>query len=151
MATGVAARSAMAHGRLVVSPRSVFAAVLLKGTEGEGGGVVGGSPTVVDLTKLIVHLKENYGLDTSRISIRADRGGWTSDDLSSFVNGFVLFGLASQNPIRLARQARDECEEVLKREAENHPDEIRCLTEALSLRLHASSSTFPGQTPLAVR
>jgi len=141
----------MDETKLKVSPRSVFAAVLLKGTEGEGGGVVGSSPTVVDLTKMIVHLKENYGLDTSRISMRADKGGWTSDDLSSFVNGFVLFGLASQNPIRLAAQAREECEEVLKREATKHPDEIRRLTEALSLRLQPSSSTAPEQSPLAVR
>jgi hypothetical protein len=140
----------MAHGRLIVPARSVFAAVLLKGTEAGNREVAGGGPTLVDLTEMIVHLKENYGLDTSRISIRADRGGWTSDDLSSFVNGFVLFGLASQNPIRLAPQAREECQEVLKQEAKNHPEEIGRLAGALRLELPRTVLNDSGDDPLAV-
>jgi hypothetical protein len=143
----------MGHEKLVVPSRSVFAAVLLRGTEEGRRDVRSGGPTVVDLTRMIVGLKTDHDLDTSDISIRADKGGWTSDDLSSFLNGFVLFGLATQNPVTLAADARLMCEDVLKGDGEEYPEAISRLIEALGVRLPApeTSAGVPASTAAAAR
>lgn len=121
----------MDEQKLSLPRRAVFAAILLQSAERLRAGDQG--ETIVDLTKKIVELKKNYYLDTSDISIRADRGGWVSDDLSSFVNRFVLFGLASQNPVRLLPQAVDRCREMIRKELKLRPAEVERLLQVLHL------------------
>ncbi len=124
----------MSEQRLIVPSRSVFAAVLLQATETPRPDKGPNWPSLVDLTNIIVDLKRRHHLDTSEISIRADKGGWISDDLSSFVDGFVLFGLATQKPITLAPDARRECEEILSEDSRSYPEGINQLLRAVGLR-----------------
>src|SRR5713226_3708667 len=102
----------MEEQKLHVPARSVFAAILLNAmdsaTKDERDW-----PTIVDLSNKILELKKKIHLDISNIPIRADRDGWISDDFSSFVNRFVLFGLAEKSPIRLNDEARKLCKNIL--------------------------------------
>lgn len=123
----------MSEQKLTVPPRSVFAAVLLRATETPRPDKGPNWPSLVDLTNMIVDLKRRHHLDTSEISIRADKGGWISDDLSSFVDGFVLFGLATQKPIALAPEARRECEEILSEDSQRDPEAIMQLLRVVGL------------------
>jgi len=82
----------MDEQKLHVPPRSVFAAILLNAMDSPKSDW----PTIVDLSNKILELKNNIHLDISSIPIRADKNGWISDDFSSFVNRFVLFGLAEK-------------------------------------------------------
>jgi hypothetical protein len=133
----------MSEQKLIVPPRSVFAAVLLEATESPRPDKGPDWPTIVDLTNRVVELKKRHHLDTSDISIRADRGGWTSDDLWSFVNGFVLFGLATQRPITLAPEARRLCEKILLEDGRKYPQEIDELKRAVRLRSVGSQGVAP--------
>jgi hypothetical protein len=120
--------------KLVVPRRSVFAAILLKAMEQPPPNHPEDWPTVVHLSKEIVELKKNFRLDTSHISMRADRGGWISDDLSTFVNRFVLFGLATRNPVELSERALDLCRQALREDHQAHPKEVDRLIQAVGLR-----------------
>jgi hypothetical protein len=110
----------MSQQKLVVPPRSVFAAVLLNAMQKPLVRERPDWPTIVDLTNEMVRLRREFGLDTTRISVRADKGGWISDDFSSFVNGMVLFGLATENPVRLEPEATELCEDVLRKDYSTH-------------------------------
>ncbi len=140
----------MGERTLRVPPRSVFAAVLLQAMRdplAQGGNW----PSLVDLTKKIVDLKKTHRLDTSDISIRADRDGWISDDLSSFVNRFVLFGLASQNPVKLSPEALERCTQVVLKDRERRPGEVDKLLELLHLTTIVPRASSAGQagTPIS--
>lgn len=124
----------MANEALRVPPKAVFAAVVLNAREHPLSHGREDWPTLGDLTQKIIELKREHNLDTSYISIRADKGGWISDDLSSFVNRFVLFGLASQNPVILYPEAVERCKGVINKVRETRPDDIDRLIESLGLR-----------------
>jgi hypothetical protein len=124
----------MANEALRVPPRAVFAAVVLSAREHPTSGGRQDWPTLRDLTQKIIELKREHNLDTSNISIRADKGGWVSDDLSSFVNRFVLFGLASPNPVKLSTAAVERCVGVLNRVRETRPKDVDRLVSLLNLQ-----------------
>ena len=129
----------MSELTLTVPPRSVFAGVLLWSANKAAGKGEPGWPTVVDLTNKIVELKRNRDvrLDTRDISIRADLNGWISDDLSSFVERLVLFGLANEDPINLSTDALVLCKKILVEDAQENQYRggIERLSSALSLNL----------------
>ncbi len=129
----------MANVALRVPPKAVFAAVVLNAREHPPSQSRKDWPTLGDLTQKIIELKREHNLDTSYISIRADKGGWISDDLSSFVNRFVLFGLASQNPVTLYPAAVERCKGVINKVRETRPDDVDRLIEFLGL-----GSIFPA-------
>lgn len=118
---------------LHVPARSVFAAILLNAMDSPARNQ-GDWPTIVDLSNKILELKKDFHLDISNIPIRADRGGWISDDFSSFVNRFVLFGLAEKDPVRLSDKARKLCEGILVEDSERHAEPVGALVRALGLR-----------------
>lgn len=121
----------MSEQKLSVPARSVFASIVLAAD--------GQSRTVNDMSNQIVELRRTLPLDTSDISIRADRGGWISDDLASFVYRLVLFGFATDDPLELSDEGRSLCNEILKEESSTHPSEIKRLTAALNVALPAAS------------
>jgi hypothetical protein len=131
----------MDERKLHVPARSVFAAILLSvvgsPTEGQSDW-----PTIVDLSNKILDLRKNIDLDTSHISIRADRNGWISDDFSSFVDRFVLFGLAESDPVRLSDQARRLCEKILAEDLKKHAEQVGTLVHALRLDLPAAKENL---------
>jgi hypothetical protein len=124
----------MTEQKLTIPSRSVFAAVLLEAMQNRR------TSSVVDLTNKIVDLKRNHHLDTSNISIRADRDGWISDDLSAFVNRFVLFGLGSKSPVALSDQAMELCRKILSDDWRKRPAEVQQLVHTLGLNWHPSAS-----------
>jgi hypothetical protein len=124
----------MTNEALRIPPRAVFAAVVLNAREHPPSKRREDWPTLGDLTQKIIDLKREHNLDTSYISIRADKGGWISDDLSSFVNRFVLFGLASQNPVNLYPAAVEKCIGVLNKVREAQPEDVDRLVTLLDLR-----------------
>jgi hypothetical protein len=87
------------------------------------------------MSNQIVELRKSLPLDTSDISIRADRGGWISDDLASFVYRLVLFGFATDDPLELSDEGRSLCNDILKEEVSKRPTEIRRLAAALNVPL----------------
>jgi len=123
----------MANEALRVPPKAVFAAVVLNAAEHPQSQSRKDWPTLGDLTQKIIELKREHNLDTSDISIRADKGGWISDDLSSFVNRFVLFGLARPNPVELSPLAVERCKGVISKVREERPKEIDRLVRLLDL------------------
>lgn len=123
----------MTQQRLLVPPRSVFAALLLNAMQKPLVQERSDWPTIVDLTNEMVRLKKELGLDTTHISVRADKGGWTSDDFSSFVNGFVLFGLATESPVRLEPEASELCVDVLRKDHSTHGVGVEELCRQLGL------------------
>src|SRR6266702_1857423 len=120
--------------KLHAPARSVFAAILLNAMHSPNWNQ-SDWPTIVDLSNKILELKKDIRLDISNIPIRADRNGWISDDFSSFVNRFVLFGLAEKNPVRLSDQARKLCEKILAEDLEKHAAQVETLVRALGLDL----------------
>jgi len=126
-----------------VPARSVFAAILLNAMDSPPADQ-GGWPTIVDLSNKILELKKNLRLDISNIPIRADRNGWISDDFSSFVNRFVLFGLAERDPVRLSDPARKLCEEILAEDSEKHAEQVDTLVRALGLGLRSVKESLPS-------
>ncbi len=120
---------------LRVPARSVFAAILLNAMDAPPSGRAEW-PTIVDLSNKILELKKDFQLDVSNIPIRADRGGWISDDFSSFVNRFVLFGLAEKSPVRLSGEARRLCEGILAEDSSKYADQVNALVRALRLDWH---------------
>jgi hypothetical protein len=130
---------------LRVPPRAIFAAVVLDAREHPPSKDRQDWPTLGDLTQKIIELKRKHNLDTSDISIRADKGGWISDDLSSFVNRFVLFGLASPNPVRLLPPAVERCKGVIAKVWQEQPKDIDRLVSLLDLgSLFTESTTAPS-------
>ena len=124
----------MSGNTLAVPARSVFAGVLLWSLkESLKKKRESTWPTIVDLSNEIVVLKKKANLDTSGISIRSDKGGWISDDLASFVNGFVLFGLATPRPIILSDEAVGLCREVLESDSRNNPNSIQAFCDKLGI------------------
>ncbi len=126
----------MVQNALRVPPRSVFAGILLWSREESKRKQRAGDkawPTIVDLSNEIVELKKQLSLDTTEISIRADKGGWISDDLASFVNGFVLFGLATPRPIVLSEKAVGMCREVLQSDSARDADAVREFCQRLGI------------------
>lgn len=135
----------MANKALKIPARSVFAAIVLNAQQHPPSQLRADWPTLGDLTQRIIELKRKHQLDTSGISIRADKGGWISDDLSSFVNRFVLFGLASQSPVRLTPMAVQRCVKIVQKDRENQQDEIDRLINLLGLApLFTEQSSHPG-------
>jgi len=130
--------------KLMLPPRSVFAGVLLWAMGYPSGTKPLESPTIGDLSEKIVELKENLSLDTTDISIRADKGGWISDDLSSFVNRFVLFGLATKSPFDISLEAQRDCEEILLEDHERDPRAVEQLAENLGLQLNWDAGPAPA-------
>jgi hypothetical protein len=133
----------MDEPKLHVPARSVFAAILLNAMDSPATGQ-SSWPTIVDLSNKILELKKNLRLDTSNIPIRADRNGWISDDFSSFVNRFVLFGLAERDPVRLSDQARKLCEKILAEDSERHAKQVGTLAQALGLDLRSAKQNLPS-------
>jgi hypothetical protein len=133
----------MEEQKLHVPARSVFAAILLNAMQSPNWNQ-SDWPTIVDLSNKILELKKNFHLDVSSIPIRADRDGWISDDFSSFVNRFVLFGLAQKSPIRLNDEARKLCEKILAEDAEKHSEQVDTLVHALGLDLHPAKENSPS-------
>ena len=123
----------MRDQKLSVPPRSVFASLVLAAD--------GHSLTVNEMSNQIVELRKTLPLDTSDISIRADRGGWISDDLASFVYRLVLFGFATDDPLELSDEGRDLCIEILKEESSKCPGEIKELLAAVKLQLPEAELT----------
>jgi len=121
----------MEEQKLRVPARSVFAAILLNAMDSSAKTQTDW-PTIVDLSNQILELKKNFHLDVSNIPIRADRGGWISDDFSSFVNRFVLFGLANKSPIRLSVKARALCENILAEDSGKYAEQVDALKRAVS-------------------
>jgi hypothetical protein len=122
----------MEEQTLRVPARSVFAAILLDAMNSSRDRPEG--PTVVDLSNKILELKNNAHLDVSNIPIRADRDGWISDDFSSFINRFVLFGIAKNNPVCLTDRGRKLCEEILLEDSTKYPTPIDTLIRAIGLK-----------------
>lgn len=120
----------MNEQRLSLPPRSVFATLVLAAD--------GRSRTVNDLSNQIVELRNTLPLDTSDISIRADRGGWISDDLASFVYRLVLFGYATDDPLELSDEGRELCRKMLDEELSKYPDEITKLKQAVEAQVGLS-------------
>jgi hypothetical protein len=87
------------------------------------------------MSNQIVELRKSLPLDTSDISIRADRRGWISDDLASFVYRLVLFGFATDDPLELSDEGRSLCTEILVEESSKYPSEIKRLAAAVNLSL----------------
>jgi len=133
----------MDEPKLHVPPRSVFAAILLNAMHSPNWNQ-SDWPTIVDLSNKILELKRDLRLDISNIPIRADRDGWISDDFSSFVNRFVLFGLAQKSPIRLSDEARKLCEKILEEDAEKHSEQVDILVHALGLGLRSAKEKLPS-------
>jgi hypothetical protein len=131
----------MANEMLRVPPRAVFAAVVLSAKKHPISPCRQGWPTLGDLTQKIIDLKRQYHLDTTDISIRADKGGWISDDLSSFVNRFVLFGLASQNPVDLSQEAVERCVEIIRKDMKDQAMDVDRLVKALNLNAFIDESS----------
>ncbi|SRR6266568_53453 len=134
----------MDEQKLHVPPRSVFAAILLNAMDSPAKDQ-GDWPTIVDLSNKILELKKNVQLDISNIPIRADRDGWISDDFSSFVNRFVLFGLAAKSPrIRLNDEARKLCRNILMEDSGKYADQVDALVRAVGLNWHPTKQNSPS-------
>src|SRR5258708_24512447 len=134
----------MDEQKLRVPARSVFAAILLNAMD-PSAQTQSDWPTIVDLSNQILALKKNYRLDVSNIPIRADRGGWISDDFSSFVNRFVLFGLAKKSPIRLSCEARALCKKILAEDSGKYAEQVEALERAVSrLNRHPATEGSPS-------
>jgi len=133
----------MDEPKLHVPPRSVFAAILLNAMDSPTRDQ-SDWPTIVHLSNKILELKRDLRLDISNIPIRADRNGWISDDFSSFVNRFVLFGLAENEPVRLSNQARQVCEKILAEDSEKHAEQVGTLVHALGLDLRSAKQNLPS-------
>jgi hypothetical protein len=132
----------MDEQKLHVPARSVFAAILLNAMDSPAKDNRDW-PTIVDLSNKILELKKDFHLDISNIPIRADRDGWISDDFSSFVNRFVLFGLAQTSPIRLSEEARKLCKDILMEDSGKYPDQIAALVRAVGLDWHPAKENSP--------
>jgi hypothetical protein len=132
----------MDEQKLHVPARSVFAAILLNAMDSPAK-VNRDWPTIVDLSNKILELKKDFHLDISNIPIRADRDGWISDDFSSFVNRFVLFGLAQRSPIRLSEEARKLCKDILMEDSGKYPDQVDALVRAVGLDWHPAKENSP--------
>jgi hypothetical protein len=130
----------MDEQKLRVPPRSVFAAILLNAMDSPKSDW----PTIVDLSNKILELKNKSHLDISDIPIRADRGGWISDDFSSFVNRFVLFGLAKKSPIRLNDEARKLCKDILMEDSAKYTEQVDKLVRAVGLAWHPAKENSPS-------
>jgi hypothetical protein len=130
----------MNEQKLHLPPRSVFAAILLNAMDSPEGDW----PTIVDLSNKILELKRSIHLDISNIPIRADRGGWISDDFSSFVNRFVLFGLAEKSPIRLSDEARKLCKDILVEDSAKYAEQVDELVRAVGLAWHPAKQNSPS-------
>ena len=134
----------MNEPKLHAPARSVFAAILLNAMHSPNWNQ-SDWPTIVDLSNKILELKRDIRLDISNIPIRADRNGWISDDFSSFVNRFVLFGLAERDPVvRLSDQARKLCENILAEDLERHAEQVGTLVHKLGLGLHSAKGNLPS-------
>jgi hypothetical protein len=133
----------MDEQKLHVPPRSVFAAILLNAMDSPDGTRTDW-PTIVDLSNQILELKKNFHLDISNIPIRADRDGWISDDFSSFVNRFVLFGLARKSPIRLFPEAKKLCKNILNEDSGKYTDQVAALVSAVGLDWHPAKKGAPS-------
>lgn len=134
----------MDEQKLRVPARSVFAAILLNAMDSPARAQ-SDWPSIVDLSNQILELKRQFRLDVSNIPIRADRGGWISDDFSSFVNRFVLFGLAKRSPISLSNDARKLCEKILEEDAGKYKEEVDELVFAVSrLNWQAATHSSPS-------
>ena len=130
----------MDEQKLRVPPRSVFAAILLNAMDSPKSDW----PTIVDLSNKILELKNTIYLDISNIPIRADKNGWISDDFSSFVNRFVLFGLAQKSPIRLSDEARKLCKDILVEDSGKYAEQVDALVHAVGLDWHAAKENSPS-------
>jgi hypothetical protein len=130
----------MDEQKLHVPARSVFAAILLNAMDSPKGDW----PTIVDLSNKILELKSTIHLDISNIPIRADKNGWISDDFSSFVNRFVLFGLAQKSPIRLHDEARKLCKDILAEDSGKYAEQVDALVRAVGLDWHAPKENSPS-------
>jgi len=131
----------MDEQKLHVPPRSVFAAILLNAMDSPKSDW----PTIVDLSNQILELKNNIHLDISSIPIRADKNGWISDDFSSFVNRFVLFGLAEKSPIRLNNEARKLCKDILMEDSGKYRKQVDVLVRAVGLDWRPAKENSPSR------
>jgi hypothetical protein len=122
----------MDEQKLHVPARSVFAAILLNAT-GSPDKDRPDWPTIVHLSNKILDLRKDCQLDIEDIPIRADRDGWISDDFSSFVNRFVLFGLAQKSPVRLTAQALELCKKILRDDSEKYKEQVATIVRALGI------------------
>jgi hypothetical protein len=138
-----AEEATMEEQKLHVPARSVFAAILLNAMDSPRRDR-GDWPTIVDLSNKILELKKNFHLDVSNIPIRADRNGWISDDFSSFVNRFVLFGLAERSPIRLGDEARKLCMNILMEDSGKYTEQVEALVRAVGLDWHPAKENSPS-------
>jgi hypothetical protein len=119
----------MSEQKLTVPPRSVFAALVLWAHR--ASSLQGDAAT--KLTNKLVELEDTANLDTGEISIRADRDGWISDDLASFLDRLVLFGLAREDPLTLLPKGLELCNEILAKDSGSYSSQIGRVKDALGL------------------
>jgi hypothetical protein len=137
--------------KLKIPARSVFAGLLLWADSSSSALGRTEADPAVELTNKLVRLEEEVDLDTSEISIRADRGGWISDDLASFVDRLLLFGLVRERPrLVLLPRGRDLCNDILMKDSGNYSTAIDKLKLVLGLaEQHSGPKTAPPDSMTA--
>ncbi len=124
--------------KLTVPKRSICAAVVLWFVKNQDSikfreSCPESDREIYAMTDKVIELKGKIDLDTKDFSIDWGIGGYTSDDIESFIGHFILFGLATEEPLDLSEPALDLCREILHDDHKAQPAELEKLVQALEL------------------
>ena len=108
-----------------VSPQAIMAAAVLEANKK-------GCPLEVEeMSMLFLNLKKK-GIELGEVALRKVPGGVYSEDAEAFVGRFLAAGYAeARSPIKFSDPGLEICREILQKEIEGNPENLRAAFSAL--------------------
>lgn len=121
-----------------ISPEAIMAFALLH---------AGPKPIrIEDVSKFFFEVRQK-GLDddVERVALRRVPGGFYSDDVEAFL-GRLLDGpyAVARSPVELTEQGTALCWEIVQKELDAHPKELRRVAEALGFSALLARESLPA-------